>query len=93
VAISAASGFGLDSLRDAVIEMVSADFAEAEIETAAANGRVLAYLGAHAEIFRQEFQDAKVILHCSIPRHLLHHIQGPDVHIRFLSSNGQAAPS
>jgi GTPase len=91
VAISAASGFGLDSLRDAVIEMVSADFAEAEIETAAANGRVLAYLGAHAEIFRQQFQDAKVILHCSIPRHLLHHIQGPDVHIRFLSSNGNAA--
>jgi GTP-binding protein HflX len=89
VAISAATGFGVDSLRDAVIEMLSSDFAEAEIETGAANGRVLAYLGAHAEIFRQEFQDSKVTLRCSIPRHLLHHIQAADVQIRFLNFNGK----
>jgi 50S ribosomal subunit-associated GTPase HflX len=43
VAISAATGAGIDSLRDAVIEMPSADFTEAEIETDAANGKVLAY--------------------------------------------------
>jgi len=69
--------------------MLSSDFAEAEIETGAANGRVLAYLGAHAEIFRQEFQDSKVTLRCSIPRHLLHHIQAADVQIRFLNFNGK----
>ncbi len=89
VAISAATGSGIDALRDAVIEMLSADFAEAEIETAAANGKVLAYLGAHAEIFRQRFHDHLVTVHCSLPRHLLHHIQGPDVRVRFLDGNGK----
>jgi GTP-binding protein HflX len=90
VAISAATGSGIDSLRDAVIEMLSADFAHAEIETAAANGRVLAYLGAHAEIFRQRFHDNLVTVHCSIPRHLLHHIRGPDVRVRFVDGDGKA---
>ena len=90
VAISAATGSGIDSLRDAVIEMLSADFAHAEIETDAANGRVLAYLGAHAEIFRQRFHDNLVTVHCSIPRHLLHHIQGPDVRVRFVDGDGKA---
>ena len=33
VAVSAATGQGLDDLRDAVIEMLSADFADAEVET------------------------------------------------------------
>ncbi len=89
VAISAATGSEIDALRDAVIEMLSADFAEAEIETAAANGKVLAYLGAHAEIFRQHFHDHLVTVHCSLPRHLLHHIQGPDVRVRFLEGDGK----
>jgi GTP-binding protein HflX len=89
VAISAATGAGIDSLRDAVIEMISADFTEAEIETNAANGKVLAYLGAHAEILRQRFHDNLVTVHCSIPRHLLHHIQGPDVRVRSLDGDGK----
>src|SRR5262249_5453370 len=51
VAISGATGEGLDALRDAVIEALTADFIEADVHTAAANGKVLAYLGAHAEIY------------------------------------------
>jgi GTP-binding protein HflX len=89
VAISAAKGQGLDVLREAVMEALSEDFADAEIETGAANGRVLAYLGAHAEIYRQEFHDNRVTVRCYLPRHLLHHIQGSDVTVRFLSGNGQ----
>jgi GTP-binding protein HflX len=88
VPISAAGGAGLDTLREAVIEALSADFANAEIETGAANGRVLAYLSAHAEIYRQQFHDEKVVIRCYLPRHLLHHIQGPDVQVRFLGANG-----
>ncbi len=84
IPISAATGQGLGSLQDAVIEALSADFADAEIETAAANGRVLAYLGAHAEIYRQQYQGERVLIRCHLPRHLLHHIQGPDVRVRFL---------
>ena len=89
VAVSAAKGDGLEQLRKGVIDALSADFAEAEIETGAANGRVLAYLAAHADIYRQQFDDSRVIVRCYLPRHLLHHIQGPDVAVRFLDGSAQ----
>jgi GTP-binding protein HflX len=88
VAISAATKQGLDDLRDAVIEMLSADFADAAVETDAGNGKVLSYLAAHAEIYRQEFHDNRVTIHCLLPRHLFHHIMGPAVSVRFLDGNG-----
>jgi GTP-binding protein HflX len=90
VAISAATRQGLDTLQDAVIEALSADFADAEVETDAGNGKVLAYLGAHAEIYRQHYQDNRVVIRCLLPRHLLHHIQGPDVQVRFLGDGNGA---
>jgi GTP-binding protein HflX len=86
VSVSAATGQGLGELRDAVIEALSADFADAEITAAAANGRVLAYLAAHAEVYRQKYEDDRVVLRCYIPKHLLHHIAGPDVAVRLLSN-------
>ncbi|MBV9123786.1 MAG: GTPase HflX [Planctomycetes bacterium] len=89
VAVSAVTGQGLDELREAVEGALSADFADAEIKTDAANGKVLAYLSAHAEIYRQQFQDNQVLIRCYLPRHLLHHIQGPDVQVRFLNGDGQ----
>jgi GTP-binding protein HflX len=84
VAVSAIERKGLDELQEAVIEMLSADFADAAVETDAGNGKVLSYLAAHAEIYRQEFHDNRVSIRCYLPRHLLHHIQGPDVQVRFL---------
>jgi GTP-binding protein HflX len=89
VAVSAAAGQGLDALRDAVIEALSADFADTEIDMDAGNGRVLAYLAAHAEVYRQNYHDNRVTVRCYLPRHLVHHIQEPDVHIRLLNNNGQ----
>ncbi len=86
VAVSAATGQGLEDLREAVIAALTSDFADAEIETDQANGKVLAYLGAHAEIYRQEYHDNRVLVRCHLPRHLLHHIQGPGVQVRFLES-------
>ena len=79
VAVSAATGKGLDDLRLAVIDMLHSDFTDAVVETHAGNGKVLAYLAAHAEIHRQDFTDNRVTVRCSLPRRLLHHIQGPDV--------------
>jgi len=79
VAISAHSGQGLSDLRNAVIEMLSADFAHVTIDVDAGNGRVLAYLAAHAEIHRQEFHDNRIRLTGSLPRRLVRHIQEPDV--------------
>jgi len=84
VAISAATGQGMGDLADAVIERLSADFANAAVETDIANGKVLSYLGAHAEIYHQEYHDNRVIIHCYLPRHLFHHIMGPTVEVRFL---------
>jgi GTP-binding protein HflX len=88
VAVSAATGQGLDDLQDAVMEMLSADFTNALVKTDAGNGRVLAYLSAHAEIYRQEFEDNRVTVYCYLPRHLLHHIQGPGVDVQFLDGIG-----
>jgi GTP-binding protein HflX len=85
IAISAQKREGLDELADAVIETLSADFVDAEVKTSASNGKVQAYLSAHAEIYRQEYEDNQVTLRCRLPRHLLHHIQGPEVQVRFLS--------
>ncbi len=89
VPVSATTGQGLDALEEAVMEALSADFTDAEIETAAANGKVLAYLGSHAEIYRQQFHDNRVTIRCFLPRHLLHHIQGPDVMVKLLDGNGK----
>jgi GTP-binding protein HflX len=85
VVVSAAQRKGLEALQEAVIEMLSADFADAEIETGAGNGKVLSYLAAHADIYRQEFHEDRANIRCRLPRHLLHHIQGPDVQVRFLN--------
>jgi GTP-binding protein HflX len=92
VAISAARRAGLDDLQDAVIEMLGSTFAHAAVETHIGNGRVLAYLGAHAEIQRQEYRDDRVIVDCFLPRHLFHHITGPDVEVRFLDGSAPANP-
>lgn len=90
VAISAATGQGLDALREAVIEGLRADFAEAEIELDAADGRVLAYLAAHAEIRRQQFHDGRVTVRCAMPLHLVHHVQGPGVQVRLIDRESQS---
>jgi GTP-binding protein HflX len=84
VAISAGTGVGLADLRQEVISALKGDFADAEVRTHAGNGRVIAYLSAHAEIQRQEYHDDQVVIHCLLPRHLLHHIEGPAVSVRFL---------
>jgi GTP-binding protein HflX len=89
VAVSAATGQGLGELREAVMEALSADFADTEVDVDAGNGRVLAYLAAHAEVYRQEYHDNRVKVRCFLPRHLVHHIQEPDVEIRLLDRNGQ----
>ena len=87
VAVSAKTGQGLGELRDAVMEMLSADFANAEIIASAANGRVLSYLAAHAEIYRQTYDDDQVVVRCWIPRHLMHHVHGDGVAVRELGNS------
>jgi GTP-binding protein HflX len=89
VAISARTGYGLNTLRASVIEALSVHFADTEIEIDAGNGKVLAYLAAHADIYRQEFRQGRATVRCYLPRHLVHHIQGPNVEVRVLERNGR----
>ena len=95
VAVSGLTGEGIDELEDAVMDALAAEFAEAEVVTDAGNGKVLAFLNAHAEVYRQEFRDEsnEVVVRCHLPRHLLHHIAGPTVKVRFLERNGPPAAS
>jgi GTP-binding protein HflX len=86
VAVSGLTGEGLPELTAAVVEALSADFAPAEVVTSVANGRVIAYLNAHADIFRQEYRGDDVVIRCHLARHLLHHIAGDGVKVRWLPS-------
>jgi GTP-binding protein HflX len=88
VGISAAAGQGMDDLREAVVEMLSSRFLHARVDVNAGNGKVLAYLAAHAEILHQEIVGDRVRVEVSLPRHLLHHIEGPDVQIVRLDDRG-----
>jgi GTP-binding protein HflX len=90
VAVSGLTGEGLTSLEDAVMNALAKDFTEAEVVTDSSNGRVLAFLNAHAEIYRQEFRDEanEVVIRCHLPKHLLHHIAGPTVQVRTIERNG-----
>jgi GTP-binding protein HflX len=90
VCVSGLTGDGIDRLEDAVMEALAADFAEAEVVTTAGNGRVLAFLNAHAEIYRQEFHESEneVVIRCHLPKHLARHIAGPEVKVRYLNGHG-----
>jgi GTP-binding protein HflX len=89
IAISAAQGRGLEALGDAVIESLSQDFVDAEVETKIANGKVQSYLAAHAEISRQEYNGDTVKIRCAIPKYLLHHIEGPGVSVRVVGEEAR----
>ncbi|MDX2039016.1 MAG: GTPase HflX [Isosphaeraceae bacterium] len=78
VSISAARGEGLEELESAVREILNAHALDAEVETTAANGRVLAYLAQHARVHESTYEDERVIVHCRLPKRCLD----------FLSENG-----
>ena len=90
VVISGATGVGVRELTDTVVEQLSSHFLAAEVTVDAGNGKVLAYLNAHAEIFRQEYRDSSVVIRCYLPKHLLHYIQHPDVTVRMLEAGETA---
>jgi GTP-binding protein HflX len=94
VAVSGLTGEGLGLLEEAVMAALASSFAEAEIVTDSGNGKVLAFLNANAEIYRQEFRDEEnqVVIRCHLPRHLLHHIEGPTVKVRFLDAEANGHP-
>ena len=71
VSISAKSGAGLDDLRHAVAERLAREFVDAEVETSAGNGKLLAYLSSHAIEQSRMYDDGRLIMQCRLPRHCL----------------------
>ena len=88
VAISGATGEGIDELTEAVVEALTADFVEAEVTAPAANGKVQAYLAGHAEVYRQEFKDGQVVIRCRLPRYLVRHVTAEGGEVRAFEGNG-----
>ena len=86
VGISCATGEGIDQLREAVVEALTADFVEAEVTADAANGKVQAYLAAHAEVYRQEYRDGLVVLRCRLPRYLVRHVKAEGGELRMIEN-------
>jgi GTP-binding protein HflX len=81
VTISAHTGQGLDTLADAVIDILSEDFTDLRITVSSGNGKALAYLAAHAEVYRQESQGDDLVLNCHFPKVLLPRLQALQVTI------------
>ena len=71
IPISARSREGFDRLHVAASDALSRSFADLDVETSVANGKMLAYLAAHGEILGREYDNDRVIVHVRIPhRHL-----------------------
>ncbi len=90
VSVSALNGTGLKELAAAVAEKLSDGYVDATLETHAGNGRLLAYLAAHAEVTHQEFHDSQVTLTCRIPRRFMGQL--PDENTTIHVANGHPAP-
>jgi GTP-binding protein HflX len=90
IAVSGLTGEGLDELRDAVVASLSSHFVPVEVTLDAGNGKVLAYLNAHADIVRQEYRGSEVVVRCHIAKGLLHLLDAPGVKVRTLDPAAEA---
>ncbi len=91
IPISARSGLGIPHLAVAVSETLSCGFLEIDVEMGVENGRMLAYLAAHGEVFSKTFDDARVLVHCRIPQQFLSRVESDGVVVRpHAGHNGRA---
>jgi len=71
VSVSARTRAGFDSLHQAASAALSRSFADLDVETSVANGRMLAYLAAHGEVLERKYDGDRVLVHVRLPqRHL-----------------------
>jgi GTP-binding protein HflX len=97
VPISARTGSGLEQLAAAVSVALSRTFLDVDVELAAGDGRLMAYLAAHGEILSKEYHDSRVLVHCRIPQKVLGRIHGDQCVVRrhkggvWAGTNGVAA--
>lgn len=68
ISVSAVQSIGLDRLARYVGDRLGDGYLEAHVETNVGNGRLFAYLAAHAEVTHTEYFDSRVAFDCRIPR-------------------------
>jgi GTP-binding protein HflX len=92
IPISATSGVGVSRLSHAVSSRLSLNFCDVDVETSVGNGRLLAYLARHGEIFSQRYDhENRVTIHCRIPHAYLNKIEDPDIRVRPHSAVGPSS--
>jgi GTP-binding protein HflX len=82
VPISARTGAGLTELSLSVSDALSRAFRDVDVEFSLDNGRLMAYLAAHAEVLSKQFHAARVIVHCRIPQKQLGRIDRNEALVR-----------
>ena len=88
VSVSAHEGTGLEQLARIAGERLGDGYVETTLETNVANGRLLSYLAAHAEVVKQDYVDSRVTLHCRIPRRFLNSLPRNDTNVQLTNGNG-----
>ena len=88
IPISARRKQGLALLAGKVSEALSRGFLDVDVDTEASNGRLLAFLAAHAEVLSQQYHDSCVTVHCRIPQQHLGSIRDLATRIRPHQSEG-----
>lgn len=82
VAVSAATGEGIDQLTEAVSKTLSINFVDADIDMAIENGRLAAFIAEHGEILSRTHQGNRTIIHCRMPRKYLGRIDPSEATVR-----------
>lgn len=75
VEISARSGKGLDELAREVASALSADFVNVTLKVKQSNGKALAYIESHADVYNRTYEGEETLYQCHIPRPLLEPLQ------------------
>ena len=74
VITSAATGLGLDDLRDRVLQMLGGPVREVTLRGPGSDGQWQAAAARHADEVRREFVGDEAIYHTSLPRHLVDYL-------------------
>jgi GTP-binding protein HflX len=91
VAVSAHTRKGLDDLADAVVAILAEDFVDVEVRVPSGEGKALAFLSSHGDIYHQETRGDEVIIDCQFPKSLLGRLSGMHVVIRHRGPSPQTA--
>ncbi|MBS0264604.1 MAG: GTPase HflX [Planctomycetes bacterium] len=91
ISVSARTGAGLAQLSRIAADRLGQGYVDATLETNVGNGRLFSYLAAHAEVTRQDYDEARVTVHCRIPRRFLHGLPQDDMHLQFVNESGALA--